>query len=55
MRGKFNRGNPQQVQHQISSHSETEHIRPASISSRNNNGKKRVECNVIILLSVVAT
>ena len=48
MRGKFTQGNPQEFQHQISSHSETEHIRRASSSSRKNNGKKRVMCSVIL-------
>ena len=43
---KFSRGNPQEFQHQISSHSETEKIRRASSSSRKNNGKKRVKCIV---------
>ena len=33
MRGKFTRGNPQDFQHQISSHSETQQIRRASSSS----------------------
>ena len=45
MRGKFTRGNPQESQFQISSHSETEPIRRASSSNRDNNGKKkRVKC-----------
>ena len=47
MRGKFTRGIPQESKFQISSHSETELIRRASSSNRDNNGKKRVKCNVL--------
>ena len=47
-RGKFTRGNPQEFQHQISSHSRTAQIRLASSSSRENDGKKRVKCNVVL-------
>ena len=33
MRGKFTRGNPQEFQRQISSHSETEQVRRANSTS----------------------
>ena len=54
MRGKFTRGIPQESKFQISSHSETELIRRASSSNRDNNGKKRVKCNVLYYSGVVA-
>ena len=47
-RGKFTRGNPQEFQHHISSRSKTAQIRLASSSSRENDGKKRVKCNVVL-------
>ena len=47
MRGKFTRENPQELQFQISSHSETQTIGRASSSSRDSNGEKRVKCNVL--------
>ena len=37
---KETKGDPQEFQHQISSHSETEPIRRVSSSTTNNNGKK---------------
>ena len=49
MHANFTRGNPQEFQHQISSHSETEQKTRASTSSGKNNGKKRVKCNILLL------
>ena len=56
MRGKFSRGNPQESQFQISSHSETEPIRRASSSNRDNIGQKTCKVLNVVLcyLSVVA-
>ena len=51
---KETKGDPEEFQRQISSHSETEPIRRVSSSTRKKKGKKTREVECIILLRVVA-